>query len=75
MTVWLEVTYTFNSKMFNRYQDYYYRFYSAKGFTFPHFLCLLIAYISISLPFYFCFAGTSTFLIIQISGRILARRL
>lgn len=50
--------------MFNVYHDYYYRFYTAKGFTFPHFLCLLIGYISISLPFYFCFGGTSTFLII-----------
>lgn len=56
--------------MLNTYHDYYYKYYTAKGWTSTHALCLLTAYIIIALPFYFSFAGTSTLFFIKIFGPI-----
>jgi hypothetical protein len=46
--------------MLTSYHDYYYKYYTAKGWTSTHLLCLLTAYLVLALPFYFSFAATST---------------
>ena len=46
--------------MLNSYGDYY-KQYLVRGWTFPHLLCLFMAYLVIALPFYLSFSDTSTF--------------
>lgn len=51
--------YKFKLKMLTSYQEFYYKYYSAKPWSSTHWLYLFCVYLIIALPFYFCFGGTS----------------
>lgn len=45
----------------NNYEDSYYKKYLTRGWSPAHLLCLVSLYLVLALPFYFSFAGQSTF--------------